>query len=160
MSEQEKFPIETVSQTVKPPYAAIDKLLTDRFGWPWKPEIQTLYAAICDLFDKPTASQAASEEFWQFAAEFSRGFGEPSEAWNIGGFLGSLKSAWGRGGHEEHADGCRCHRCTQLREEAFRLFDERIAPTLGCGHKTKNRCQKCRNCFACCLCLGQGERRL
>jgi hypothetical protein len=36
---------------LEPPYAAIDKLLTERFGWPWEPKIQTLYAAICDLFD-------------------------------------------------------------------------------------------------------------
>lgn len=46
---------------VEPPYAAIDKLLTDRFGWPWKPAIQTLYAGICDLFDKPIAAASLPE---------------------------------------------------------------------------------------------------
>jgi hypothetical protein len=40
-----------------PPYSAIDKLLTDRFGWPWEQSIQTLYAGICDLFDKPHEAQ-------------------------------------------------------------------------------------------------------
>jgi hypothetical protein len=40
-----------------PPYSAIDKLLTDRFGWPWQQSIQTLYAGICDLFDKPHEAQ-------------------------------------------------------------------------------------------------------
>jgi hypothetical protein len=40
--------------TRKPPYAEIDRMLTERFGWPWEPRIQTLYAAICDLFDRPT----------------------------------------------------------------------------------------------------------
>jgi hypothetical protein len=47
--------------TRKPPYAEIDRMLTERFGWPWEPRIQTLYAAICDLFDRPTPTPADSQ---------------------------------------------------------------------------------------------------
>lgn len=50
-----------VSQKGKPPYSAIDAIVTEVFCWPWPPKAQKLYAAICDLFDS-TSTQLGVEK--------------------------------------------------------------------------------------------------
>lgn len=51
-SEDGAFKVYRKPELRKPPYARIDKIVTDLCGWPWDHKAQGAYAAICDIFDK------------------------------------------------------------------------------------------------------------